>query len=83
MIEPRFLTQNEAQNLDVCKFCRVSRCANINLDHWDFYVLPTRVLDKNLPNQKSISLSGLEKLKPLKVKFNDLRNAVEKQSKKQ
>ena len=49
----------------------------LNLDLWDFYVLPTAVLDRERPAQKSISLSALIRLQPTKVKFPDLGKTIE------
>jgi hypothetical protein len=49
----------------------------LNLDQWDFYVLPTRVLNEKVPTQKKIALSSLMKLGPLQTGFSSLRHAVE------
>ncbi|MBK8188773.1 MAG: hypothetical protein IPK77_16805 [Cellvibrio sp.] len=56
---------------DVYIFCVYSHknqeTANpLNIEHWEFYVIPTSVLNENCQNQKSISLAGLLKLNPLK-----------------
>ncbi|CAL9584637.1 hypothetical protein [Streptomyces sp. enrichment culture] len=48
----------------------------LDLDQWTFYVLPTPVLDEHCPNQKSIRLSSLERLNPLKTDFAGLQKAV-------
>ncbi|MFE5591557.1 hypothetical protein [Streptomyces sp. NPDC056549] len=48
----------------------------LDLAQWTFYVLPTRVLDERCPTQKSIGLSGLERLAPLKTDFAGLPTAV-------
>jgi hypothetical protein len=48
----------------------------LNLDQWTFYVLPTRVLDEQCPAQKTIGLSSLERLSPLKTDFIGLPKAV-------
>ncbi|MFF0257385.1 hypothetical protein ACFYR2_00905 [Streptomyces microflavus] len=39
----------------------------LDLDQWAFYVLPTHVLDERCRRQKTITLSSLESLKPLKT----------------
>lgn len=49
----------------------------MNLDQWIFYMLPTNVLNERLPNQKTISLSGLEKLNPIKAKFENLKKLMD------
>ncbi len=48
----------------------------LNVSQWEFYVLPTSVLDQRVPLQKSIALSSLLKLRPRKVAFEGLRAAV-------
>lgn len=45
----------------------------LNLDQWDFYIIPTKVLNDKKKNQKTISLSSLIKLNPAKVKFNGIK----------
>lgn len=46
------------------------------LNQWDFYVLPTSVLNKKCPRQKTISLSSLLRLNPAAVKYQELSDAV-------
>lgn len=46
------------------------------LDQWTFYVLPTAVLNDRCPNQKTIRLSSLERLSPLKTDFTGLPKAA-------
>src|SRR5215831_11893730 len=41
----------------------------LNVAQWDFYVLPTAVLDEKCPNQKQISLTTLLQLQPIKASF--------------
>lgn len=48
----------------------------LDLDQWTFYVLPTRVLDERCRIQKTIRLSSLELLSPLKTDFTGLPKAV-------
>ncbi|MGW2084640.1 hypothetical protein [Streptomyces sp. NPDC001880] len=48
----------------------------LDLDQWTFYVLPTQVLDERCRLQKTITLSSLERLKPLKSGFVGLPEAV-------
>ncbi|MFD9611115.1 hypothetical protein ACFWWS_17320 [Streptomyces sp. NPDC059083] len=48
----------------------------LNLDQWTFYVLATQVLDEQCPTQKTIRLSSLERLRPLKTDFTGLPKAV-------
>lgn len=56
--------------------CKDTDCLNpLDLDQWDFYVVPTRVFDVKMPNQKMLSLNVLQKLAAA-VKFQDIKSAV-------
>lgn len=50
----------------------------LNLDQWTFYVLGTKALNGAVPTQKKISLQPLLALKPIKTKFTDLRETVDR-----
>lgn len=52
----------------------------LDLDQWDFYVLPTKVLNKQCPEQKTIALSSLLRLGPTKVGFEGILESVERVS---
>lgn len=61
-----------------CVYTALSRDESIlNLDLWDFFVLPTSVLDQQRPNQKSIAYSSLLGLHPVKADFSTLGNIIE------
>ena len=61
-----------------CLYTALTRDQSIlNLDLWEFYVLPTRILDEKMPTQKKISLPSLLKLMPVKASFAELGNAIE------
>ena len=45
----------------------------LDLTQWDFYILDTEVLNKKLPTQKTITLSSLLKLDPVKAKYDGLK----------
>jgi hypothetical protein len=49
----------------------------LNLDQWDFYVLPTFVLNTKIPNQQKIGLNRLIKLNPVKTKFGQIKEAIQ------
>ncbi len=49
----------------------------LNLDQWEFYVLPTAVLDTQLPTQKTISLGMVRRLSAQQVQFGTLRSVCE------
>lgn len=62
-----------------CLFaCKDREIANpLILNQWEFYVLPTRVLDEKCPNQKTISLQSLLLLDPAKTDYINLRDSVD------
>ncbi len=61
-----------------CVFTALTRDISVlNLDYWDFYVLPTSILNAKVPNQKHISLSSLLKLEPTKTDYEGLGAVIE------
>ncbi len=48
----------------------------LNLDQWVFYIMATETLNKAVGNQKTIILSSLEKLKPIKVKYDSINKTI-------
>lgn len=48
----------------------------LDLGQWTFYVLPTRVLDEQRPQQQRIALSSLLKLGPAQTNYPGLATAV-------
>jgi hypothetical protein len=50
----------------------------LNLSQWDFYILATKILDEKVKTQKSITLSSLLKLNPIKIKYDCLKSEIEK-----
>jgi len=65
-----------------CLFtCKERKNANpLNLDQWDFYALPTLIIDQKCGGQKSISLSALLKLGAVKCSYNELKTYVDNES---
>lgn len=49
----------------------------LDLDLWDFYVLPTAVLNRERPTQKTISLGSLDSLNPIVTNFSNLGKVIE------
>lgn len=49
----------------------------LQLDKWDFYVLPTKVLDQTCGPQQTITLSSLLLLNPLKTDYKTLLEVVD------
>lgn len=44
----------------------------LDLGQWEFYLLPTKVLDEKLPEGKTISLSSLKRLNPKVLTYDEL-----------
>lgn len=69
------------RNCDLYVFClftaKTKNVSLLDLDYWDFYVLPTSLLDKKLPDQKGIVLSSLLKLGPIKTNYTELGTIIE------
>lgn len=49
----------------------------LNLEQWEFYIIKTSVLNNERPNQKTIGLSSLLKLKPHKAKYEEIASFIE------
>lgn len=69
------------RNCDLYVFClftaKTKDISLLNLDYWDFYVLPTSVLNEKVPEQKGISLSSLLKLGAVKTDYAGLGAVIE------
>ncbi len=49
----------------------------LDLNQWEFYVLPTRILDEKMPAQKTISLDKVKSLGAVSSSFSELKNIIE------
>lgn len=49
----------------------------LNVSQWEFYVVPTVLLDERMPVQKTVGLAGILGLEPRCCRFEELREAVE------
>lgn len=66
---------------DVYVFCLLhhqdkSTLDPLELDQWTFYLLPTSILNAKKPGQKTITLSALMKLNPVKVSFSGIASSI-------
>lgn len=65
---------------DIYVFCvytsKEKKDSPLQLDRWEFYVLPTSVLNQKCGNQKSISLNSLLTLNPQKSDYINLGSVV-------
>jgi hypothetical protein len=50
----------------------------MDLSQWEFYLLPTRVLDASVPNQNRLALSTLLRLKPARASYEELASAIDR-----
>lgn len=70
------------RNSDVYIFCvytaQTKAESPLDLDLWDFYVLPTRVLDEKKPAQKTITLPSLMRLDPVWCDYYGIGDAIRK-----
>ena len=69
------------RNCDLYVFCLYKALSKdvspLDLDQWEFYVLPTSTLNENVPNQKKIGLRSLLALHPIVTDYAGLRDAIE------
>ena len=69
------------RNCDLYVFCVYTALTTdkspLDLDLWDFYVLPASVLNDRVPEQKTIGLQSLLKLKPVKTSYSSLCKTIE------
>lgn len=69
------------RNSDIYVFCIYTAMSPdespFNLDLWDFFILKTCILDRDKPNQKTITLPSLIRLSPTKCNYSELKNKIE------
>ena len=49
----------------------------LDLSQWEFFVLPTKILDEKMPTQKTISLDKIKALGAVTVHFSELKDVIE------
>ena len=74
-------SSQRARQSDVYVFCVLAHKDKntidpLNLEQWVFYILPTKTLNKVVGNQKSITLSSLKKLNPIKANYGSINETV-------
>ncbi len=67
---------------DVYVFCLLnhkdkSTVDSMNVEQWEFYILPTLVLNERLGVQKHVTLKRLKQLEPIHVRFGQIRSTIE------
>ena len=69
------------RNCDLYVFCIYTALTRdkspLNLDLWDFYILPTSILNNKVAEQKTIALQSLLKLSPIKTDYSSLGQNIE------
>ena len=48
----------------------------LDVSKWDFFVIPTGILDREVPQQKTIVFNSLKRLSPRECSFQDLKKAI-------
>lgn len=74
-------SSKRARQSDIYVFCVLAHedkntIDPLNLEQWVFYILPTKTLNKVVGNQKSITLSSLKKLNPIKVNYGSINSTI-------
>ena len=62
---------------DLYVFCVLDDADPLDLDKWQFYVLPRTVLDDKCQQQQTIRLGPLEQLEPRRCSYRDLKQIIE------
>ena len=70
------------RHADVYVFCLLEGADPIDVDHWQFFVISTAVLDARCGAQQTIRLSTLKRLWPRECDYQGLRKAVKQTSRK-
>ena len=73
---------NMMRHSDVYVFCLFSetdreKADPMQMEQWQFYVLPTLVLDEQCGNRQSLSLSALLSLSPIQCTYSDLQTTID------
>lgn len=76
------LSEELKRQSDVYVFCLLAHKDKdtvdpLNLDQWRFFVLPRKVLDEKLGNQKTLGLNSLLSLEPIETAYDGIKVAVE------
>lgn len=76
----------ERQN-DIYVFCVVNGDTRATsnplvLDNWDFYIVPTEVINEKCKSNKSISLKRIHQLGYSPLKYNEIKNVVDIETEK-
>ena len=75
-------TTDRKRQSDIYVFCLIANkdietINPLDLNQWKFYIIKTSKLDDVLGNQKTLSLSKLEKLQPIIAKYDEISKAID------
>ncbi len=76
------MSEHETRESDIYVFCLYTekdklKANTLDADMWEFYVLPTKIINDDLGDQKTIGLSSLKKYcQP--VSFYGLKDSIDK-----
>jgi hypothetical protein len=81
--ETNEVSTTKERGSEVYVFCVLAeknqpRVDPLNLDQWEFYVVPTKILNEKFSDQKTISLKGLIDMGAKKLKYGELREEIQK-----
>lgn len=67
---------------DIYVFCLLKHMDKTTInplspEQWDFYIVPTKILNEKCPKQKSITLPKLTKLGINSIQFKDIKNYID------
>lgn len=84
--ETAILAEESKRQADIYVFCLLEHedgatIDPLNLDQWEFYILPTSLLNKEFGKQKRISLKSLKELEPNPVIYKKIRSRIEELTK--
>ena len=48
----------------------------LDIDQWEIYILPTKILDEKIPGQKTITLASLMRFEPMKVEYGEIKKSI-------
>ncbi len=77
---PNDFPQRRSEVYVFCLFSEADRQkANpADFGQWQFYIVPTAVLDERLGDQRQISLQGLERIGAVRCSYSELKSVVDK-----
>ncbi len=79
--ETNTYSETLSRQSDIYVFCLLAHKEQetvnpLDTSQWEFYVLPTSILNEKVGNQKTITLSGVIKLGAKKTGYKELRNTI-------